>query len=156
MAASCHGCRHEKPAGEDVPGFLISHANREQREMVGLLFGRLGLHPLCHLSDTLLPLLDVGAMTEPPRLLGQQLCWIRPSPAGEGCGGPASLQQEVSMPSLDFFIGIKSAKSILPQKATAVSGMLCCPVLCSQAWCLQDVKNGNLLNLGKVVTSRSQ
>ena len=55
-------------------GYAISHANREQREMVVLLFGRLGLHLLCHLSDTSLPLLDTGAMTEPPRVLRQELC----------------------------------------------------------------------------------
>lgn len=74
VAVSHHGYPNEKPAGEDVPGYVISHANREQREIVGLLSSRLGLHPLCHLSDTSLPLLDMGAMTQPPWNLGQELC----------------------------------------------------------------------------------
>lgn len=63
-AASPHDCPNEKPAGEDVPEYIISHTNREQREMVGLPFGRLGLHPLCHLSDAPLPLLNMGAVAE--------------------------------------------------------------------------------------------
>lgn len=64
-AASPHDCQDEKPAGEDVPEYVISHTNREQREIVGLPFDRLGLPPLCHLSDATLPLLNMGAAAEP-------------------------------------------------------------------------------------------
>lgn len=60
--------RWEKPAGESMPVCVIYHANQHQRQ-IRLLFGRLSFPCLYHLSDTSLPFLDIGAMTEPSMAL---------------------------------------------------------------------------------------
>lgn len=134
-AASCHGCPDEKPAGEDMSGYVISHVNRKQRATVGLLSGRLGCNPLRHLTETSLPLLYASTTQNLHPILVQELrscsqvatCFhLR-----RGLRCPCLSQPEVSVPSLYCFIGIKTAKSILPPKATSASGMLCSSVLCS-------------------------